>query len=45
MIILTARVFGWFFFSEIGIQPTVIREIIAGGVLGAFFGRMYFPEF
>ena len=43
MIILTARVFGWFF-QKIG-QPTVIGEIIAGIVLGPSLVGMYFPEF
>jgi Kef-type K+ transport system membrane component KefB len=43
MIILTARVFGWFF-KKIG-QPTVIGEIIAGIVLGPSLVGMYFPEF
>ena len=43
MIILTARVFGWFF-QKIG-QPTVIGEIIAGIVLGPSLLGMYFPEF
>jgi len=43
MIILTARIFGWFF-KKIG-QPTVIGEIIAGIVLGPSLVGMYFPEF
>ncbi|MDG2433367.1 cation:proton antiporter [Flavobacterium sp.] len=43
MIILTARVFGWFF-QKIG-QPTVIGEIIAGIILGPSLVGMYFPEF
>ena len=43
MIILTARVFGWFF-KKIG-QPSVIGEIIAGIVLGPSLVGMYFPEF
>jgi Kef-type K+ transport system membrane component KefB len=43
MIILTARVFGWFS-KKIG-QPTVIGEIIAGIVLGPSLVGMYFPEF
>lgn len=43
MIILTARIFGWFF-KRIG-QPTVIGEIIAGIVLGPSLVGMYFPEF
>ncbi|MEL1241598.1 cation:proton antiporter domain-containing protein [Flavobacterium flavipallidum] len=43
MIILTARVFGWFF-KKIG-QPTVIGEIIAGIVLGPSLVGMYFPDF
>lgn len=43
MIILVARIFGWFF-KKIG-QPTVIGEIIAGIVLGPSLVGMYFPEF
>ncbi|MBA0882671.1 cation:proton antiporter domain-containing protein [Flavobacterium undicola] len=43
MIILVARIFGWFF-KKIG-QPTVIGEIIAGIVLGPSLLGMYFPEF
>ncbi|MEY2868030.1 MAG: hypothetical protein RIR01_444 [Bacteroidota bacterium] len=43
MIILVARIFGWFF-KKIG-QPTVIGEIIAGIVLGPSLVGMYFPDF
>ena len=43
MIILTARIFGWFF-KKIG-QPTVIGEIIAGIILGPSLLGIYFPEF
>lgn len=43
MIILVARLFGWFF-KKIG-QPSVIGEIIAGIALGPSLLGMYFPEF
>lgn len=43
MIILVARLFGWFF-KKIG-QPSVIGEIIAGIALGPSLLGLYFPEF
>jgi Kef-type K+ transport system membrane component KefB len=43
MIILVARLFGWFF-KKIG-QPSVIGEIIAGIALGPSLLGMYFPDF
>ncbi|CAN1557032.1 KefB Kef-type K+ transport systems, membrane components [Flavobacteriaceae bacterium] len=43
MIILVARIFGWFF-KKIG-QPSVIGEIIAGIALGPSLLGMYFPDF
>ena len=43
MIILVARLFGWFF-RKIG-QPSVIGEIIAGIALGPSLLGLYFPEF
>lgn len=42
VIILTARLFGWFF-KKVG-QPTVIGEIIAGITLGPSFLGHYFPN-
>ena len=43
MIILVARLFGWFF-KKIG-QPSVIGEIIAGIALGPSLLGLYFPDF